>query len=66
MRLLLFALLCLITVSLVRFVRALGKKTSRPKTRPESQNRPAASPDEIVDVHYEECDGVSDDKEVSS
>ncbi len=64
MRLLLFALLCFITISLVRFVRSLGRKTSQPKRRPESQNRPAASPDEIVDVHYEECDGGSDDKEV--
>ena len=63
-RLLLFGLLCIITISFVRFLRSLGRKPSQPKPSQPSRNRPAASPDEIVDVDYEEFDGEGDDREV--
>ena len=65
-RFLLFAVLCLVTVAIIRFVRSLGSKPPGQNVRMKQQDRPAVSADEIVDVTYEEFDTSGDEKEVGS
>jgi hypothetical protein len=66
-RFLLFALLCMLTLAIIRFFRSLGRKATRErKSRVERRDRPPASPDEIVDVTYEDCESTGDKKEVGS
>lgn len=55
MRLLLFTLLCAIAILLIRGLQGISTRR-RAEGRPaEGNERPAASPDEIVDVSFEDC-----------
>ena len=65
-RFLLFALLFMVTVAIIRFLRSLGRRVTQANPQTKQRNRPAASPDEIVDVTYEECESTGDEKEVGS
>lgn len=65
-RFILFAFLCMVTVAILRFLRSLGRKSTQAKPRADRRDRPAASPDEIVDVTYEDCESSGDKKEMGS
>ncbi|MBD3162166.1 MAG: hypothetical protein GF346_07625 [Candidatus Eisenbacteria bacterium] len=64
MKLILFALACLLAILLIR---RWGRSASpgdatRPRRDPRSKDKPAIPPDEIVDVPYEEYDGSKERK----
>jgi len=65
-RLLIFVLLCILAVTVIRSFRAAVRKTGDASPRATRSRPPAASPDEIVDVDYEECGSPGDDKGVRS
>ena len=65
-RLLIFVLLCVLTITLIRSFRSTERKTGDADRHTKRSRRPAASPDEIVDVNYEECGLSGDDKGVGS
>lgn len=55
MKLFLFALLCILTLLLIRALQAGSHRQSASRQRGRREPAPPASPDEIVDVRYEEC-----------
>ncbi len=59
MRLILFVLLAFLTITLLRRFRAPQRRPSSGKDGKRNAERPAASPDEIVDVSYEDCESSS-------
>ena len=61
MKLLLFSILCFVTLLVIRFLQRSSGEARHRSSAEQEAGHPAASEDEIVDVHFEECQGPKKD-----